>query len=240
MRRKTILTVAAIFSLAAASVQAIDFGAGIRMGLVFSSAHSESREERIEGDDDLSNHTFIGVSAGVTTRLQIAGIFALQPEALFTLAGGGERRENHEFFDDDGEIVEGYRITVDRYLMVNVPLLAAARVPVGERSWVTPYGGMSVDFLLTDPDRKTEDVEARSDLTGGAGEPIPGDWRERGYSWVAGIDIEALARGQDNTLGSLGIRYSHQIEGFGPDDVPDEDQFALRNLAITANFMYLF
>lgn len=238
---KRLLALVVFFTVFAGSpLLALDLGLGFGIGLNVGALSYEQLDAKIEGDENLSPYSQIGITIGAVSRLQVLPILGLQAEALFTITGGGYANFLGETKDPKtGEVTEEWNIERETHFTMQFPLLVYLPLPLFGEWYPSPHAGIAYDMLIGSPSSENYTAESQfgnpeesSDLN-----PVAGVWRRFGLSWVAGLDLET--RG-DGVIGGIGLRLTQQLEGFGPDDGTEAEQRLLTNFSIALRGIQLF
>lgn len=239
MKRLMVLVVF-VTVLAGTPLVALDLGLGFGIGLNVGALSYEQLNAKIESDDSISPYSQIGITVGAVSRLQILPILGLQAEALFTITGGGYANFLGQVKNEKtGEVTELWNIERETHFTMQFPLLVYLPLPLFGEWYPSPHAGIAYDMLIGSPSSENFLAESQfgnpeesSDLN-----PVAGDWRRFGLSWVAGLDLET--RG-DSVIGGIGLRLTQQIEGFGPDDGTEAEQRLLTNFSVSLRGIQLF
>ncbi len=219
---------------------AMDLGLGIGIGLNLGALSYDELDTKIEENDDLYSYSQIGIAAGAVGRLQLLPILGLQAEALFTITGGGYANDLGEVKNEKtGEVTEVWNIERETHFIMQFPLLVYVPLPLFGEWYPAPHAGIAYDMLIGSPSSENFLAESRLGETEESTEvnPIEGDWRRFGLSWVAGLDLETRGEG---AIGGIGLRLTQQMDGFGPDDGTDAEQRLLTNVSIAIRGVNLF
>lgn len=238
--KRTFITSTVFLVLSTLGLSAVDFGAGLQMGLNFSFLQSNQTEDALEAELGTvpSRQAQTGVAAGAHARLHFADFVGVQIAPQYVLMGGNYSWEQEETFVDETRMVTWRH--QERYHTLSLPITGLVRIPIAENYRIVPTGGAGPDFLISPVTRRTwdEDDDPDEDITDDEWETIEADF-QTGFSYTVGLDVETNME-DVRGVGAVGFRYTQQFVSYGPEDLDSADYIDLSNLQLMVTFTRLF